>query len=263
MSSLKILTIESSIIWEDVAGNLEHYDSLLAKFFSFPEKRPDIVIFPEFFTMGFTMNPQMAETDNGPTTEWMRSRSKQYGCAITGSLAVKTSSGIVNRALFITPEGEEYVYDKRHLFRMGEENEHYVKGEKRSLFAYKGWNISLNICYDLRFPVWSRNVNNEYDLLINVANWPKSRIGVTEHLVKSRAIENQSYYIFANRDGSDPVTEYNGFSRVVNFKGEDIGEKITLSETGMIYAELSLESLREFREKFPAYMDADEFRVLN
>lgn len=262
MDRLRILAVEAPVIWENVESNLKFYDSLLDDFFVQSSGYADIVVFPEFFAVGFTMNYGMAEDIDGDTVKWMRAGSKRYNCAMVGSIPVKTSEGVVNRAFFVTPEQDEYIYDKRHLFRMGDENEHYTAGKKRTIFNYRGWNISLNICYDLRFPVWSRNRDNEYDLMINVANWPESRIAVTEHLIKSRAIENLSYYLFVNRTGEDPGIRYNGGSRVVNYKGEDMGEHIDISGVNLLYAELSMENLREFRDKFPAYLDAEGYQLI-
>ena len=168
--SLRISMIQSHIIWEDRDENLGYYGELLRRV----SGKTDIAVLPETFTTGFSMEVErLADTMDGPTIPAIKSWAGKYNLAVAGSFIVKDNGNYFNRAFFITPEGDEYYYDKRHLFRMADEDKHFTVGNKRTVISYKGWNICLQVCYDLRFPVWSRNRNNEYDLLIYVANWPK------------------------------------------------------------------------------------------
>lgn len=167
---LRISMIQSHIIWEDREENLGYYGELLRRV----SGRTDLAVLPETFTTGFSMDVEkQADTMEGQTVPTIKEWAKKYKLAVAGSFIAKDNGKFYNRAFFITPEGEEYYYDKRHLFRMAEEDKHFSAGDKRLIVPYKGWNICLQVCYDLRFPVWSRNVNNEYDLLIYVANWPR------------------------------------------------------------------------------------------
>ena len=169
---LRISMIQSHIIWEDREENLGYYGELLRRV----SGRTDLAVLPETFTTGFSMDVEkQADTMEGQTVPTIKEWAKKYKLAVAGSFIAKDNGKFYNRAFFITPEGEEYYYDKRHLFRMAEEDKHFSAGDKRLIVPYKGWNICLQVCYDLRFPVWSRNVNNEYDLLIYVANWPEAR----------------------------------------------------------------------------------------
>lgn len=261
---LKIILVECDIVWESPEQNMSLYNSLLDRL-DLTDRVADIVIFPEFFNVGFTMNPECAEGMDGVSVNWMRRVAQEKSVAVVGSLPILDNGEIFNRAIFITPEGDEFYYDKKHLFRMGEEPLTYTPGKSQCVISYKSWNILLNICYDLRFPVWTRNVDNRYDLILNVASWPDKRIKVTEPLIKARAIENGAYFAFVNRIGSDPSSEYNGHSRVVDFYGNDIGETIEFEEKedrcNLIYSLLSHSSLKEYRERFPVWLDADRFTI--
>ena len=169
---LRISMIQSHIIWEDREENLGYYGELLRRV----SGRTDLAVLPETFTTGFSMDVEkQADTMEGQTVPTIKEWAKKYKLAVAGSFIAKDNGKFYNRAFFITPEGKEYYYDKRHLFRMAGEDKHFSAGDKRLIVPYKGWNICLQVCYDLRFPVWSRNVNNEYDLLIYVANWPEAR----------------------------------------------------------------------------------------
>ena len=171
---LRISMIQSHIIWEDREENLGYYGELLRRV----SGRTDLAVLPETFTTGFSMDVEKkADTMEGQTVPTIKEWAKKYKLAVAGSFIAKDNGKFYNRAFFITPEGKEYYYDKRHLFRMAGEDKHFSAGDKRLIVPYKGWNICLQVCYDLRFPVWSRNVNNEYDLLIYVANWPGRRRG--------------------------------------------------------------------------------------
>ena len=180
---------------------------------------------------------------------------------MAGSFIAKEGGKYFNRAFFVTPEGETYLYDKRHLFRMAGEDQHFTAGDKRTIVRYKDWNICLQVCYDLRFPVWSRNVDNEYDLLIYVANWPQGRQKVWDTLLSARAIENQAYVVGVNRVGSDANGQYAGGSKLVDL----FGETIVKAEEGVesiVTGEIDLDRLKAFRKEFPVLDDADQFKLL-
>ena len=255
----------TGIIWEDKDSNFLNLESLFSNF-SFDT---DLVILPEMFSTGFTMNHSMAESiQDSRTLKWMQDMASRHNFALVGSFPVSIEDNIsevnyiVNRAFFVLPDGSFKFYDKRHLFRMGEENTHYSPGQEKCIVEYKGVRFALNICYDLRFPVWSRNISNEYDVLINVANFPASRVKVIEPLCKARAIENLSYMLFVNRTGTDPQCSYVESSFAVDFKGENIGDVQNCSGVSIINADIDIVALRSFREKFPAWMDADKFAIM-
>ena len=212
------------------------------------------------FSTGFSMNSHtLAETMNGETIDSLKEWSAAFGFAITGSFICQDSGNYYNRAFFITPEGEITHYDKRHLFRMSKEPDYFQAGEKKCILTYMGWNICLNICYDLRFPVWNRNRKNEYDLLIFVANWPETRRLAWETLLCARALENQAYVCGVNRIGTDGNgLKFSGQSLLFDAKGERI---VSFSdyEEGICTANLNKESLSTFRSKFPVWRDADTF----
>ena len=267
---MRITLCSTDIIWEDKMANMSLLESIFAKL-SF---NTDLIILPEMFATGFTMNSSVAENINGETISWMKAISKRYNCAIIGSIPFIIGNNnlsdhkCTNRAFFVMPDGSFEYYDKRHLFRMGEENNHYVGGNKRCVVEYMGVRFCLNICYDIRFPVWSRNINNDYDVLVNIANFPESRVSVIKPLVQARAIENQSYALFVNRIGSDKECKYIPSSLAVDFKGNIIGEryhnpeiKKLMPEIEIINLEINLDSLNQFRAKFPAWMDRDSFTI--
>jgi len=256
-SILRISLVQLDITWEDKQSNLKRVHSYVAS----KAGQTDIFVLPEMFSTGFTMNSHnLAESNNGNTISTIKQWAKQYDTAICGSFIATDNNHCYNRAFFITPD-KDYYYDKRHLFRMGSESEYFSAGDKRLVFAYKGFNICLLVCYDLRFPVWARNVDNEYDLLIYVANWPASRAKVWDALLTARAIENMSYVCGVNRFGEDANgLKYTGGSKMINARGEEItsivkGEDI---ETLDIYKS----ELEQFRAKFPAWKDADKFDII-
>ena len=256
----------TDIIWENEAANLKVLDALFSQF----AFKPDIIILPEMFSTGFTMDSSLARSmDESDSLIWMKRKASQMQCAIVGSLPVVDGidqlSGkekIVNRLFFLFPDGSFHYYDKRHLFRMGEENSHYTAGKEKCIVEYGGVRFALNVCYDLRFPVWSRNVGNEYDVLLNVANFPQPRVSVIEPLCRARAIENISYMLFTNRTGEDPQCRYVPSSFAFDFKGNNIGREEYISGIQIINADIDIGSLRSFREKFPAWMDADGFNLI-
>jgi predicted amidohydrolase len=259
MNELKISLVQSSIFWNDKKQNLEHYGNLLKKL----SGKSDLVVLPEMFSTGFSMQAgHLAETNSGTTIQTIQSLAKDCGFAVCGSfLAKDDSEKIFNRGFFITPEGGAYFYDKRHLFRMGEENEQFTAGNKIVTIPYKGWNIRLIICYDLRFPVWVRNQNNAYDLLVCPANWPVARAKIWQILLQARALENQCYVCGVNRVGKDGIgIPHQGDSVLIDFKGNLVLETEQNTEsvvTGVIRKDL----LEDFRKKFPAWLDADKFEI--
>lgn len=258
MENLKIAAIQTELFWEDITANLANLEEKLALI----EGQPDLILLPEMFNTGFTMNVgKVAEPMNFTTFKWLKQMAARSNAVVAGSVIICENGKNYNRLIWMEPNGNFDVYDKRHLFRMGGENEFYTAGKKRIIKEIKGWKICPLICYDLRFPVWSRNVANEYDLLIYVANWPKPRAHVWSNLLVARALENQSYVFGLNRVGADGMgLEYSGDSAVLDYKGNMLS---TLSnDEGILITELSKTALVDFRNKFPAYLDADEFKVI-
>lgn len=253
--NLRISMVQSHIIWEDRDENLGYYGELLRRV----SGKTDIAVLPETFTTGFSMDVEkLADTMDGPTIPTIKGWAKKYKLAVAGSFIAKEGGKYFNRAFFVTPEGETYLYDKRHLFRMAGEDQHFTAGDKRTIVRYKDWNICLQVCYDLRFPVWSR-CRNDYDAVIYVASWPESRRTVWRTLLRARAIENEAYVLGVNRTGSDPTAHYSGDSAAVGFRGETLTE--AGAEETLLTADLDPEALHAFREKFPAWRDADRFEL--
>lgn len=255
----------TDIKWEDKASNFQYLEALFSKF-SFTT---DLVVLPEMFSTGFTMNVTMAENiDESYTLGWMQRMAAKYNFALLGSFPLLSDNNlsgkksVVNRAFFVFPDGSFKYYDKRHLFRMGEENSHYHEGKQKCIVEYKGVKFLLNICYDLRFPVWSRNISNEYDVLVNIANFPASRANVIEPLCRARAIENLSYMIFVNRTGTDPQCKYIESSYIFDYKGDNIGIRVDEFDVQVINSKIDVYALNNFREKFPAWMDSDKFEII-
>ncbi|XZF13118.1 amidohydrolase [Chitinophagaceae bacterium MMS25-I14] len=256
MSTLNITIIQPDIKWEDKNANLEQYDRYLE---SIQEKK-EVVILPEMFTTGFSMAPErLAEPMSGPTVQWMRERSRQHRCIITGSIIMEENGNYYNRLIWMQPDGTYGTYDKRHLFGYGHENEHYSSGDRRLIAQVKGWRICPLICYDLRFPVWARNLNDAYDVLLYIANWPERRNLAWKTLLQARAIENMSYVIGVNRVGDDANNiHYSGDSSVFGPLGETIWQD--KSGTALMHTvTLEKNTLDEARGHFPFLNDADRF----
>jgi omega-amidase len=255
---MKITVVQPDIIWEDKPASLRKLDMLISSITC----EPDIVILPEMFNTGFSMNPELLYENPGSVTfEWMKSKSSKGNYGICGSYIVRENGLYFNRWLFVSPEGETWSYDKRHLFSPGGEDMLFTRGTKRLVFTYRGVRICPNICYDLRFPVWSRN-RNDYDLLINSANWPESRRDVWVTLLKARAIENQCFVAGANRIGIDGTgTKYSGESVIVEPRGEFIASA-RRNEECTVSGEISIDELAGFRKKFPVLNDADDFETM-
>lgn len=249
---LRIHLCQTVPVWEDPIQSTNNIEDLLSGI------ETDLLILPEFFSTGFSMNPNCSEPAQGPTFAWMMKMAEKIDGAVAGSIPVLENGQHYNRFYFCKPDGSWDYYDKKHIFTIGEESKTYAPGNEIKIVSWRGWRIRLSTCYDLRFPVWLRNRNLEYDLLLNVAAWPSARIGVTDILIRARAIENQCYAIFCNRTGNEPTLSYSGGSSIVDFKGESI-VRPNFGAPMLIASSLSLEKLQAFREKFPAWKDQDDF----
>ncbi len=274
MSTLTITTIQSNLIWEEKAANLRLLEQKIAGI----EEKTEIVVLPEMFNTGFSMRPEaLAETMEGETVEWMKRVSRENGIVLTGSLMIEDAGNYYNRLVWMLPNGQYGHYDKRHLFAFGEEDKHYSPGNKRLIASVKGWKINLQVCYDLRFPVWARNrvfdaaqtheshtstslSAPEYDVLIYVANWPERRSHAWKTLLCARAIENQCYVVGVNRVGSDGKNVYHsGNSLVIDPLGQVLYHMADEEDVNTIT--LQKEMLEDVRIKFPFWKDADSFNI--
>jgi omega-amidase len=258
MQDLRVTIIQSVLHWENVGANLAMFEEKIWQI----KGQTDVIVLPEMFTTGFTMNAAtLAEPMNFTTFKWMKQQSAQTGAVVTGSFIVKEKELFYNRLIWMQPDGNYFVYDKRHLFRMAEEHLVFAPGTEKLLVEWKGWKICPLICYDLRFPVWSRNKKNEYDVLIYVANWPEARRLPWKSLLQARAIENLSYVVGVNRVGQDgKEIVYHGGSGIVNPKGEWVLEHRSAEEVHTY--SLDKTELDSFRAKFPADLDSDEFVIV-
>jgi len=255
-NKLHIHLVQSSIIWQEPEKNRLHYEQLLT-----PVKNTDVLVLPEMFTTGFSMNPEgLAEPHPGESLAQMQVWAVEKSALVIGSIMTKVQSVYYNRLYMVKPDGTFDYYDKRHLFRMGNEHEHYAAGTDRVITQWRGWRICPLICYDLRFPVWSRN-RNDYDLLLYVANWPQSREAVWKTLLEARALENQAYCLGVNRIGTDGNSiDYSGASRCISYKGEILAQAQANMEE-IVHVVIDKQELETFRAKFPAYLDADTFHI--
>lgn len=253
---IRVCLVQPSIIWEDAAANMGMLNALIDS----GMKDVDLLILPETFSTGFTMNAGgLAEEGNGPALSWMKQMAGDHKMHVSGSIIVRESNNIFNRLYWVSPDGVEGHYDKRHLFRMGRENEYFTPGESRVIFRLGKFRFLPQICYDLRFPVFARN-RNDYDVLFYVANWPAPRHGVWETLLRARAIENQACVIGVSRSGVDGEgVNYLGGSCVVDPRGSV--EHMLGPEPGILNFSIDLKKIREFREKFPVWKDADMFSL--
>jgi len=253
---MKIALIQSDLYWEDAPKNKKNFESVINQI----DSSTNLIVLPEMFSTGFTMNAsEVAETMQGETVLWMKSMAKQKNCALTGSLIIIENGNYYNRMLFVFPSGEMQYYDKRHLFSLAGENQFYTSGTQKVIVDYMDWKICLQICYDLRFPVFARNVEN-YDLLLYVANWPKVRTNAWDSLLKARAIENLSYVVGVNRIGLDANNyEHIGHSQVVDFLGNYI---LQPQETADVFVvELDKNVMLETRKKLDFLSDKDVFEI--
>jgi len=252
---MKIAALQAPLYWQDREANLAYFSDLIDSI-----GVVDVLVLPEMFTTGFSMAPeQIAEPADGPSLRWLRDMSQQHNIAITGSVAVEENGNYYNRLCWVSPKGESH-YDKHHLFRMAGEHTHYAAGNERKIVEYQGFRLCLQVCYDLRFPVFCRN-RNDYDVLVFVANWPEPRRHAWSSLLTARAIENQSYVIGVNRVGEDGNgINYSGDSVILDYLGQPLAQT-TAHTPAILTAELSLPELQSFREKFPAHLDADDFEL--
>jgi len=253
---INVTLIQSDIIWEDRISNLKKYQEKLNQIES-----TDLIILPEMFTTGFSMSPKdISENMNGETIQWMKQNANKMNSAISGSIIIEEDGKYFNRFIWVNPDGSIHHYDKRHLFSFAGENENYTAGNEKIIIEYKGWKICPLICYDLRFPVWSRN-SEDYDLLIYVANWPDKRKSAWKSLLTARAIENQCYVIGVNRVGEDSKNYYSGDSSLINALGETL---YTNSHIEEIYSNtISKYDLNKVRTQLPFLNDKDNYKIIN
>jgi len=271
MSTLNITTIQTQLHWEDKEANLRMLEQ---KIYSIKEKM-EVVVLPEMFSTGFSMKPQMlAEKMDGDTVQWMKKITAEKNIILTGSVIIEEEGKYFNRLIWMQPNGQYGYYDKRHRFAYAGEDEQYAAGNKRLIASVKGWKVNLQVCYDLRFPVWSRQWNHsqlaedngnphatsEYDILLYVANWPERRIHAWKTLLQARAIENQCYAVGVNRTGNDGNDiYYSGESMIIDAMGSVLYTKV--EEEDIFTITLQKEKLEEIRNKFPFLKDADRFSI--
>lgn len=256
---LNITLIQTQLYWEDAVQNLEHFDQFIQKI----DTPTDVIILPEMFSTGFSMNSEkLSETMTGKSIEMMKKWAETKHCAICGSLIIKDSGKFYNRFMWVDDSGQAIRYDKRHLFALAGEDKFYSCGNENVIIEWKGWKIMPQVCYDLRFPVWTRRTSNQnYDLLIYVSNWPEKRSYAWETLLKARAIENQSYVAAVNRVGTDGNSIlYSGNSVVINPLGKEI-LKFRDFEDGMKTQKISLTELQKIRTQLPFFNDVDRFTI--
>lgn len=254
-NSLSVSLVQTQLIWEDPMKNKAHFDDLLQGL------QTDLVVLPEMFTTGFSMNPnELAEEEDGPTLAWLKAKARELDAAITGSVIIHEKGKYYNRLFFVLPNGNYQTYNKRHLFTYAGEHHHYTAGSNKLTLDYKGWKICPMVCYDLRFPVWSRNTE-DYDLLIYVANWPERRNHPWKSLLVARAIENQCYTIGLNRVGEDGNgISHSGDSIVLDPLGEKVAAANPLIEE-VITTQISKAELQKVRDRFQFLADRDEFTL--
>lgn len=254
MKDLRVSLIQSNLAWEDKPANLTHFESILQPL----KGATDLIVLPEMFTTGFSMNaPDLAEEMEGETVQWLKRQTATLSAAIMGSCIIRQGNHFYNRLLFCYPDGSFLHYDKRHLFSLAGEGDHYEPGQNRLLVEYQGWKIMPLICYDLRFPVWSRNTE-DYDLLVYVASWPDKRRQHWIKLLAARAIENQAYCLGVNRIGQDGNGfDYAGDSMLCDFSGHPLFE--AGSEACINTTNLSMDAQQDFRARLSFLQDRDLF----
>ncbi len=258
MEDLSVTLIQTSLFWEDIDANLNHFSTLI-KNIDIPT---DLIILPEMFSTGFSMVPEkLAETIDGKAVNWMKATARQTNAVICGSLILEEEGNYYNRLVWMTPDGNMKTYDKRHLFSLAKEEEHYESGKERLIVTLKGWRICPLVCYDLRFPVWSRN-NHCYDFAFYVANWPERRNYPWKQLLIARAIENQSYIAGVNRIGDDGNgVSHSGDSALIDPLGE-ILSTLEPHKEGIETLTLKADHLARIRNKFSFLNDQDQFEIL-
>ncbi len=261
MGLLGCTLIQSQLHWEDKNANLQMFEQKINTITT----QTHVVILPEMFSTGFSMQPEkFAEKMDGPTVEWMKKIAASKKIILTGSIIIEEEQNYFNRLIWMLPNGQFGYYDKRHLFAYGEEDKYYKAGTKRLIASVNGWKVNLMVCYDLRFPVWSRQQledgSFEYDVLVYVANWPQKRNTAWKALLRARAIENQCYVIGVNRVGSDGNNIYHsGDSMIIDPLGEILYQKT--EEEDIYTTQLNKETLNEVRDKFQFWRDSDDFKI--
>lgn len=258
MSNLKITVFQGYLFWENPDKNLQNISLRLSGI----REKTDLIILPEMFTTGFTMNAaKLAEPMGGKTMTWMHETAAKYECVVTGTIIIKENGKFYNRLIWMRPDGSHEHYDKRHLFALGKEDETYTAGNKKLIVELNGWNICPMICYDLRFPVWMRNINEEYDLMIIVANWPERRALHWRTLIPARAVENQAYVIAVNRVGHDGNEVYHsGDSTCIDPMGKVIYYK--RDEEDLYTFSIIHDEVLKTRRALPFLADADKFNII-
>lgn len=260
INNLKITIFQAYLFWENIDKNLQNISLRLS---SGVKEKTDLIVLPEMFNTGFSMNAkELAEEMDGKTMTWMAASAARYDCVVTGSLIIKENNNYYNRMIWMLPTGEYQHYDKRHLFGMGEEDKTYTSGQDKIVVELKGWKIRLAVCYDLRFPVWLRNNDPSYDVLLIVASWPDKRIPHWKALIPARAIENQSYVVAVNRVGHDGKEVYHsGHSMCIDAFGNTVYYK---PEDEDLYTfSINYDDLIKIRRDFPFLKDADQFKLIN
>lgn len=259
MDNLKITLFQGYLFWENAEKNLKNISLRLSAI----REKTDLIVLPEMFNTGFSMDVEnLAEEMGGKTMQWMHDVARQYECVITGSLIIKENNKHYNRLIWMRPDGTYAQYDKRHLFALGKEHQTYTAGDKKLIVELKGWHVCPMICYDLRFPVWLRNVDAEYDLMLIVANWPERRALHWRALLPARAIENQAYVVGVNRVGHDGNEVYHsGDSTCVDPNGNVIYYK--RDEEDLYTFTIQADELKKTRRALPFLKDADSFEILD
>ena len=256
-NTLTVVGIQADLVWENASKNRDYFEEVIATL----ETSVDLIVLPEMFTTGFSMHPsQVFETMDGATVAWMQTIAKEKDCAVTGSLVIQENNSYYNRLLFVHPSGKIDTYDKKHLFTLAGEEKVYTAGTQKAMIAFRGWKICPLICYDLRFPVWSRNTE-DYDLLLYMASWPTPRIEAWNTLLKARAIENMSYVMGVNRIGRDANGySYSGNSLILNYLGELLAS-LPDSQAGIVTCILDKTAQEKTREKLAFLQDKDTFSI--
>ncbi|MBQ4834495.1 amidohydrolase [Pseudoalteromonas sp. MMG010] len=256
MASLTISLVQSSLHWLDKTANLTMFERQLEAM----NCHTDLIVLPETFATGFAINCDCAEPEQGGVLKWMKAQASKHCAVIAGSVLVAQGNKKANRFYWVKPNGEVMFYDKRHLFRLGCEGDHVVAGQARKIFTLNGFNLIPQVCYDLRFPVFQRN-QNDYDIMLNVANWPAARRHIWDTLLQARAIENQCYVVGVNRVGHDGnKVAHNGGSAIYDFNGETLAEAADNKEEIVTFT-LEKTLLEKFKTGFPIYLDADNFSL--
>lgn len=254
---MKIILLQTDIVWANPAANVTCLETV---FNQYANEKVDLFVLPEMFSTGFCTFPEgIAEPVDSPTLQWMKQKARVHDCAIAGSISIRENGKYYNRFYFVHPDGKVQWYDKKHLFTYGGEDKHYTAGTKRVVVDFRGVRFLLEVCYDLRFPVWSRN-RGDYDVALYVASWPSSRVEAWKALLRARAIENQCYVLGVNRVGKDPYCDYCGGTAAI----DPYGRTLVACEDGkseQIEVSIDMNELEAFRKKFPVLSDADPFTL--